>query len=151
MARLIRIEFENAVYHVTARGNERRDVYRDDKDRDRFLEALEGAETNAAVGSLFVDGTGGDELSRHATTYPSSHRERFRPGGPGKLAWGATSDGLPPERISLSGGVAKKSLELDPEISIITAWIHMYTQRFLSVFIPLSETPRSIESMQAAN
>jgi REP-associated tyrosine transposase len=53
MARLIRIEFENAVYHVTARGNERRDVYRDDKDRDRFLETLEGAETNVAVGSLF--------------------------------------------------------------------------------------------------
>jgi REP-associated tyrosine transposase len=40
MARPIRIEFENAVYHVTARGNERRDIYRDDKDRARFLETL---------------------------------------------------------------------------------------------------------------
>jgi REP-associated tyrosine transposase len=41
MARPIRIEFENAVYHVTARGNERRDIYRDDRDRNRFLETLE--------------------------------------------------------------------------------------------------------------
>ena len=41
MARPIRIEFENAVYHVTARGNERRDIYRDDKDRIRFQETLE--------------------------------------------------------------------------------------------------------------
>jgi len=35
MARPIRIEFENAVYHVTDRGNERRAIYRDDHDRYR--------------------------------------------------------------------------------------------------------------------
>jgi putative transposase len=43
MARPIRVEFENAVYHVTARGNERRDIYRDVPDRRRFLETLEEA------------------------------------------------------------------------------------------------------------
>ena len=43
MARPIRVEFENAVYHVTARGNERRDIYRDAPDRQRFLETLEEA------------------------------------------------------------------------------------------------------------
>jgi putative transposase len=43
MARPIRVEFENAVYHVTARGNERRDIYRDVPDRQRFLETLEEA------------------------------------------------------------------------------------------------------------
>jgi putative transposase len=43
MARPIRVEFENAVYHVTARGNERRDIYRDVRDRQRFLETLEEA------------------------------------------------------------------------------------------------------------
>lgn len=40
MARPIRVEFEGAVYHVTARGNERRAIYRDDGDRERFLEAV---------------------------------------------------------------------------------------------------------------
>jgi REP element-mobilizing transposase RayT len=43
MARPIRIEFEDAVYHLTARGNERRDIYRDVPDRRRFLETLEEA------------------------------------------------------------------------------------------------------------
>ena len=41
MARPIRIQFEGAVYHVTARGNERHDIFRDDRDRRRFLETLE--------------------------------------------------------------------------------------------------------------
>jgi putative transposase len=40
MARPIRVEFPGAVYHVMARGNERRDIYRDDRDRRRFLETL---------------------------------------------------------------------------------------------------------------
>ena len=40
MARPIRIEFEGAVYHVMARGNERREIFRDDHDRHRFLDAL---------------------------------------------------------------------------------------------------------------
>ena len=34
MARPRRIEYEGAVYHVTARGNERRAIFRDDADRD---------------------------------------------------------------------------------------------------------------------
>ncbi len=41
MAHAIRGEFEGAVYHVTARGNERKPIYRDDRDRERFLETLE--------------------------------------------------------------------------------------------------------------
>ena len=40
MARPIRVEFAGAVYHVMARGNERREVFRDDQDRRRFLETL---------------------------------------------------------------------------------------------------------------
>ena len=43
MARPIRVEFEDAVYHVTARGNERRGIYRDVPDRQRFLETLQEA------------------------------------------------------------------------------------------------------------
>ncbi|MEI6352162.1 MAG: transposase [Verrucomicrobiota bacterium] len=41
MARPIRVEFEGAVYHVTARGNERRLIFRDFEDRKLFLAALE--------------------------------------------------------------------------------------------------------------
>jgi REP element-mobilizing transposase RayT len=43
MARPLRIEYPGAFYHVTARGNERKDIYRDDKDRERFLGYVETA------------------------------------------------------------------------------------------------------------
>ncbi|MCC7212048.1 MAG: hypothetical protein IT451_09415, partial [Candidatus Brocadia sp.] len=38
MARPLRIQYEDAVYHVTCRGNERKAIYRDDHDRHLFLE-----------------------------------------------------------------------------------------------------------------
>jgi len=40
MARPLRIEFPGAIYHVMSRGNERRAVVRDDKDRQRRLDWL---------------------------------------------------------------------------------------------------------------
>jgi putative transposase len=40
MARPLRIERPGAWYHVTARGNERRPIYRDDRDRRHFCEVL---------------------------------------------------------------------------------------------------------------
>ena len=40
MARPIRVEYPDAVYHVTARGNQRKPIYREDHDRERFLETL---------------------------------------------------------------------------------------------------------------
>ena len=40
MARPIRIEFAGALYHVMARGNERREIFRDDRDRQRFLDTM---------------------------------------------------------------------------------------------------------------
>jgi hypothetical protein len=40
MARPIRTESENAVYHVTARGNERRDIYRDCSKGDSYARQL---------------------------------------------------------------------------------------------------------------
>ncbi len=40
MPRPIRVEFPGAVYHVMARGNERKDIFRDDRDRQRLLDAL---------------------------------------------------------------------------------------------------------------
>ena len=41
MARQLRIEYPNAVYHVTSRGNARADVYLDNSDREAFLDVLE--------------------------------------------------------------------------------------------------------------
>ena len=40
MARPLRVEYEGAIYHVTVRGNDRRDIFRDDHDRRRFLDRL---------------------------------------------------------------------------------------------------------------
>ena len=40
MARPLRVEYEGAIYHVTVRGNERRAIFRDDRDRQRFLARL---------------------------------------------------------------------------------------------------------------
>src|SRR3990172_3848145 len=40
MARPLRIEYDGAVYHVTSRGNARKPIYRDDSDREAFLDAL---------------------------------------------------------------------------------------------------------------
>ena len=43
MARPLRIEFAGATYHVTSRGNERRSIFRSDRDRKMFLEFLAAA------------------------------------------------------------------------------------------------------------
>jgi putative transposase len=40
MARALRLEGEGSVYHVIARGNERKAVFRDDRDREAYLERL---------------------------------------------------------------------------------------------------------------
>lgn len=40
MARPLRIEFEDAIYHLTAPGNERQRVFREEYDREQFLTLL---------------------------------------------------------------------------------------------------------------
>ncbi|WP_347275324.1 transposase [Candidatus Kuenenia sp.] len=40
LARLLRIQYEDALYNVTCRGNERKSIFRDDHDKDVFLELL---------------------------------------------------------------------------------------------------------------
>ena len=41
MARPLRIQFENAYYHVTCRGNARQEIFTNDTDRSVFLDLLE--------------------------------------------------------------------------------------------------------------
>jgi len=40
MTRPLRLDHSAAIWHVTSRGNERRDIFRDERDRERFLEVL---------------------------------------------------------------------------------------------------------------
>ena len=40
MARALRIEYTGAHYRVTSRGNERKAVFRDDTDREKFLKLI---------------------------------------------------------------------------------------------------------------
>jgi putative transposase len=40
MARPLRIEYSGAVYHITSRGNEKKAVFKDEKDREIFLDIL---------------------------------------------------------------------------------------------------------------
>lgn len=40
MARKLRVEYPGAIYHVMNRGDRREEIFKDDKDRERFLETL---------------------------------------------------------------------------------------------------------------
>jgi REP element-mobilizing transposase RayT len=40
MARPLRIEYPGAVYHITSRGNEKKPIFKDERDRDIFLDTL---------------------------------------------------------------------------------------------------------------
>ena len=44
MAGPLRIEFPGAFYHVTSRGNERKDIFKSNVDREKFLSYLASAQ-----------------------------------------------------------------------------------------------------------
>jgi putative transposase len=50
MARPLRIEFEGALYHVLARGNDRRRIYRSETDQERFVSLLAESSARFEVG-----------------------------------------------------------------------------------------------------
>jgi len=45
MARPLRIEYPGAHYHITSRGNEQKDIFKSQRDREKFLEYLDSATT----------------------------------------------------------------------------------------------------------
>ena len=49
MARPLRLEYPGAWYHLTGRGNERKVVFREDADRQRFVELLSMLEPKFGV------------------------------------------------------------------------------------------------------
>ena len=54
MARLLRIEYQGSVYHITSRGNERKEVYRDAADRTLFLSLLQQIQAES-LNQAFVE------------------------------------------------------------------------------------------------
>ncbi len=48
------MEYARAVYHVTARGNERKAIFRDDRDRELFLDTLDEAVARFGVARFGV-------------------------------------------------------------------------------------------------
>lgn len=40
MARPLRIQFQGAFYHITSRGNEKKDIFQGDKDKEKFIQIL---------------------------------------------------------------------------------------------------------------
>jgi len=94
VARPLRIEYENAFYHVTSRGNEQKDIFKTDRDREKFLEYLGSASERygAVVHAyclmsnhyhLLVQTPQGNlsQIMRHIngayTTYYNTKRKRF--------------------------------------------------------------------------
>ncbi len=56
----MRVEFAGAWYHVTARGNERRTIFRSDRDRERFITepaTMDGGDVMQIGKTLFVGQT----------------------------------------------------------------------------------------------
>jgi hypothetical protein len=51
MARPLRIEYPGAFYHVTSRGNEQKDVFKSQKDREKFLYTLNRQQNVTALPS----------------------------------------------------------------------------------------------------
>src|SRR5438270_9567329 len=57
MARLLRVNRAGAWYHVTARGNERKAIYRGDRDRKHFLDLISCVVTLAELGQAVEAGS----------------------------------------------------------------------------------------------
>lgn len=84
MARPLRIKLPDAFYHVTARGNERKDLFKRSKDREKFLGDLVDATPTLALlffcGLAFVPFLG--YIPHHTQNFPdhrSDHETLFPP------------------------------------------------------------------------
>ena len=55
MARPLRIEYPGAFYHVTSRGNERKDIFKSNTDREMFLSYLASAQDAYSAQNKHLD------------------------------------------------------------------------------------------------
>jgi len=73
MARPLRIEFEDAIYHLLARGNARQRIFYDERDRARFVDLLgRSAQRFDAVALCFV------LMGNHFHMVAQTHRRNLR-------------------------------------------------------------------------
>src|SRR3954467_12877904 len=73
MARPLRVEFEDAIYHLWTRGNGRQAVFHDERDRARFVELLsESAQRFEAAILCFV------LMGNHFHLVAQTHRPNLR-------------------------------------------------------------------------
>ena len=54
LARKLRVEFPGAIYQVMNRGDRREEIFRDDRDRARFLETMAEARRGQEQGEAFA-------------------------------------------------------------------------------------------------
>ncbi len=69
MARPIPVEYPDAVYHVTARGNQGKAIYREDHDRERFLSSLVEREVDRCVAIWLRVHAGPERMTKVAAEY----------------------------------------------------------------------------------
>jgi len=141
MTRPLRIQYPGAVYHVTCRGNERREIYQDDPDRLQFLEILAQTQeiyTLKIHGYVLMNnhfhllvetplGNLGESMRRLNITYTSYYNRRH-------------------ERVGHLYQGRYKSLLVDKDtyLSVLSRYIHLNPVR-----ITTSETKSAKEKMQA--
>ena len=72
MSRKLRIEYPGAMYHVMNRGDQREDIFKDDKDRRRFLSTLGEAcgKTDWQVHAYCLMRNHGRTTARHVRKLP---------------------------------------------------------------------------------
>ena len=94
----MRVEYEGAIYHLMNRGDRREDIFRDDEDRQRFLETLEEACEKAGLGGAFLlsdaepfpfggGDAAGQSLPWDALAIGDLHRQSVGGGSLRSLAW----------------------------------------------------------------
>ena len=64
MARPLRIEYSCAFYHVTSRGNEQKDIFKSQRDREKFLGYLAWISTDDKLANMNLP----EGLAAHRST-----------------------------------------------------------------------------------
>ena len=70
MARPLRIAFPGALYHVTARGNARQNIFQDDEDRQRFLGVLANKKGSDLVSCMTAELDSLSWLDHYVSNFP---------------------------------------------------------------------------------
>ena len=76
MARTLRIQFNNAIYHITSRGNARQDIYGDDNDRRKELRSIKKHKLDDLSIKIYIPELGIYIPGRSGDLYPGERGSR---------------------------------------------------------------------------